>query len=191
MISIFILDNFDSFTFNLVEMIRQIGITNIVVKRNNALDNLSELDRFDRIILSPGPGIPSEAGIMPELVNNLSPTKSILGVCLGHQCIGEIFGGELHNLTRPHHGKALNTKIIEKNNLLYRGIDSDFKSARYHSWVVKKLSASLKLTATDDEGLVMGLSHTNFDVHGVQFHPESILTESGKKILENFIFGER
>lgn len=188
---IFILDNFDSFTYNLVELVRQLGISEITVKRNNAISDLAEVALFDRIILSPGPGIPNEAGIMPSLVKALSASKSILGVCLGHQCIGEVFGGELQNLRIPHHGKSLNTKILQTENLLYREIKPDFKSARYHSWVINKLPEELVLTATDDQNLVMGFSHQELDVHGVQFHPESILTPCGNKIMENFIFGTR
>lgn len=189
---ILMIDNYDSFTYNLVHMLETFDGLSVVVKRNDQL-TLDEVTPFDKIVLSPGPGIPSEAGRMPEIVRAFAETKSILGVCLGHQCIGELFGGTLLNIKAPIHGKATPIEITDPSEGLFRGLPQRFSVGRYHSWVVQNegLPQELVVTATDDEGSIMALRHTRLDVRGVQFHPESILTEHGRAMLENWIHNER
>lgn len=183
---ILVVDNYDSFTFNLVHLVKELNVGEVIVRRNDKFD-LAEVNQFDKIILSPGPGVPSEAGLMPELVVNFGSSKSILGVCLGHQCIGEVYGAKLRNLTSVFHGKGMNTRIV-KEDLMFSGLPQEFESARYHSWVVDEdLSDELELLATDDNNLVMALRHKQFDVRGLQFHPESVLTPNGKSILDNWL----
>ena len=189
---ILMIDNYDSFTYNLVHMLETFDGLSVVVKRNDQL-TLDEVTPFDKIVLSPGPGIPSEAGRMPEIVRAFAETKSILGVCLGHQCIGELFGGTLLNIQAPIHGKATPIEITDPSEGLFKGLPQRFSVGRYHSWVVQNegLPQELVVTATDDEGSIMALRHTRLDVRGVQFHPESILTEHGRAMLENWIHNER
>lgn len=190
---ILMIDNYDSFTYNLVHMLETFDGVSVVVKRNDQL-SLGEVEAFEKIVLSPGPGIPSEAGIMPELVRTFAETKSIFGVCLGHQCIGEIFGGALLNISEPIHGKATPIEIIDPAEPLFKGLSKRISVGRYHSWVVsneKFPSNDLAITAVDDSGQIMALSHKRLDVRGVQFHPESILTDDGRTILENFISYDR
>jgi anthranilate synthase component 2 len=189
---ILMIDNYDSFTYNLVHMLETFDGVSVVVKRNDQL-TLDDVVPFEKIVLSPGPGIPSEAGLMPEIVRTFAETKSILGVCLGHQCIGENFGGTLLNIKAPIHGKATPIEITEPTELLFKGIPARFSVGRYHSWVVQNegLPKEIQVTAIDDTGSVMALRHTRFDVRGVQFHPESILTEHGRTMLENWIQHER
>ena len=189
---ILMIDNYDSFTYNLVHMLETFDGLSVVVKRNDQL-TLDEVTPFDKIVLSPGPGIPSEAGRMPEIVRAFAETKSILGVCLGHQCIGELFGGTLLNIKAPIHGKATPIEITDPSEGLFKGLPQRFSVGRYHSWVVQNegLPQELVVTATDDEGSIMALRHTRLDVRGVQFHPESILTEHGRAMLENWIHNER
>jgi anthranilate synthase component 2 len=164
----------------------------VVVKRNDQL-TLDDVVPFEKIVLSPGPGIPSEAGLMPEIVRAFAETKSIFGVCLGHQCIGEIFGGTLLNITAPIHGKATPIEITDPTEPLFKGLPKRFSIGRYHSWVVQNegLPKEIQVTAVDDAGSIMALRHTRLDVRGVQFHPESILTEHGRTMLENWIQHER
>lgn len=190
---ILMIDNYDSFTYNLVHMLETFEGVSVVVKRNDKVD-LSEVEGFDKIVLSPGPGIPSEAGIMPELVRTFAETKSIFGVCLGHQCIGEIFGGTLLNISEPIHGKATPIEIIDPSEPLFKGLPKRISVGRYHSWVVSTEgfpSDDLAITAVDEAGQIMALSHKRLDVRGVQFHPESILTDDGRTMLENFIAYDR
>lgn len=186
---ILMIDNYDSFTYNLVHMLEAFEGVFVDVKRNDRF-SLSEVESYDKIVLSPGPGIPSEAGLMPELVRTFAETKSILGVCLGHQCIGECFGGTLVNIQVPIHGKATAIDVVDGAEPLFKELPNRFSVGRYHSWVVDAETfpkSELRITAVDDTGRVMALRHKRFDVSGVQFHPESILTECGQKILENFI----
>jgi len=188
---ILMIDNYDSFTYNLVHMLEALEGISVVVKRNDQL-TLEDVAPFDKIVLSPGPGIPSEAGRMPEIVRTYAETKSILGVCLGHQCIGEVFGGKLRNIEAPIHGKATPIKVTDPSERLFSGLPERFSVGRYHSWVVQRESfpeRELEITALDDSGSIMALRHRRLDVRGVQFHPESILTEHGKRMLENWISG--
>ena len=185
---ILIIDNYDSFTYNLVHLVNEIGLQ-CEVWRNDKFA-IGDVDAFDRIILSPGPGIPSEAGLLLEVIEKYSPTKSIFGVCLGQQAIAEVFGGKLYNLKQPMHGIATPIKVTDKNERLFAGLPDTFKVGRYHSWVVdeKAMPESLYLTAIDEaDNSVMALSHKQYDVRGVQFHPESILTEFGREMMQNWL----
>ena len=187
------IDNYDSFTYNLVHLLEAFDGVSVVVKRNDQL-TLDDVAPFEKIVLSPGPGIPSEAGRMPEIVRTFAETKSILGVCLGHQCIGEVFGGSLLNIAAPIHGKATPIEVADPTEKLFRGLPARVAVGRYHAWVVQRdgfPETDLQITAVDDAGSIMALRHRRFDVRGVQFHPESILTEHGKSMLENWISDER
>ena len=186
-----VLDNYDSFTYNLVQLVKKLGYgTKMEVYRNDKID-LEAIDEYDSILLSPGPGVPEEAGIMPALIKRYAPTKKIMGVCLGHQAIAEAFGGTLLNLPEPMHGVATNIKICSKNEAIFRGLPTEFKAARYHSWVVvpKSMPQELEVTAVDSEGQIMALRHRNYNVKGVQFHPESILTEHGENMMRTWLKG--
>lgn len=182
---ILVIDNYDSFTYNLVHLIYELGLE-AEVWRNDKF-SLEDVQAFDKILLSPGPGIPSEAGLLLDVIKTYAPTKSILGVCLGQQAIAEVFGGELYNLAKPVHGTATNLNII-KDDVLYHWLPKNFKVGRYHSWAVKSdnLPSELEITALDDEGVMMSVRHKQFDVRGVQFHPESVLTEFGKEMIGNW-----
>jgi anthranilate synthase component II len=185
-----VLDNYDSFVYNIVHIIKELGYgEDIDVVRNDKI-TLKEVEKYDKILLSPGPGIPSEAGIMLDIIKEYGPSKSIFGVCLGHQAIGEVYGAKLINLSEVYHGIAINTKIISGDSL-FNNMPEQFKSGRYHSWAVDTKSdlSNLVITAVDDNGNIMALKHKKYDVKGVQFHPESILTENGKTILENWLKG--
>lgn len=188
MLKILVLDNYDSFTFNLVQYIQELLGHPIDVYRNDAIA-LDAVDQYDTIILSPGPGVPADAGIMPELIKRYAPTKAILGVCLGHQAIGEAFSGKLKNLTKVYHGIETPIKVVDPAEPLFQGIPATFQGGRYHSWVVTEegLPDCLKVTAVDEEGVIMAFTHDTYNVRGVQFHPESIMTAYGKKMLENFL----
>lgn len=183
---VLLFDNYDSFTYNLLHMLKEIGVSTEVY-RNDRI-TLDEVERFDKIILSPGPGIPEEAGILLPLIRRYAPHKSILGVCLGEQAIGEAFGASLENLTEVFHGVQTPAKIITPD-YLFDGMEETLTVGRYHSWVVRhsSLPDCLTITAEDEAGRIMALCHKTYDVHGVQFHPESILTPQGKRIVENFI----
>jgi anthranilate synthase component II len=185
---ILILDNYDSFTYNLVQYIEEITQQSVAVFRNNEI-SLDAVEVYDTIILSPGPGLPSEAGIMPELLKRYAPTKNIFGVCLGQQAIGEAFGGTLHNLADVYHGVATPILVKDRKEPIFKGLGKKFVAGRYHSWVVKQedFPKALKVTAVDENGQIMALSHRKYNVRGVQFHPESIMTPEGKKLLENFL----
>jgi anthranilate synthase component 2 len=186
--NVLVLDNYDSFTYNLVHMLRALGVSNLDVFRNDKIE-IDDVQRYSHILLSPGPGLPEEAGIMPELVKRYSDTKKILGVCLGHQCIGEVFGAKLENLGAPVHGKGIPTKLTDLSDPLFRNLPQNSITGRYHSWVVSRESfpECLRITAEDDQGFIMALRHKTLDVSGVQFHPESILTEYGELIIKNWL----
>ena len=185
---ILIIDNYDSFTYNLVHLVNETGLQ-CVVWRNDKF-SIADVDAFNKIILSPGPGIPSEAGLLLEVIEKYASTKSIFGVCLGQQAIAEVFGGRLYNLGQPMHGIATPVKITDRNEKLFLGLPVTFKVGRYHSWVVdeKAIPDCLQVTAIDEaDNSVMALRHKQFDVRGVQFHPESVLTEHGKQLMQNWL----
>jgi anthranilate synthase component 2 len=184
---VLVLDNYDSFTYNLVQYIQEILEHPVAVIRNDAI-SLEAVDQYDVIVLSPGPGIPEEAGIMLDLIQQYAGSKFILGVCLGHQAIGEAFGAQLENLTTVFHGIETSMKITTAQSVLFAGMGERFQAGRYHSWVIKKdtLPDSFIVTATDDEGEIMAIRHREKEVFGVQFHPESIMTAEGYRMLENF-----
>jgi anthranilate synthase component II len=185
---ILVFDNYDSFTYNLVHLVEKILHTKVDVFRNDAI-SLEEVKAYDKIILSPGPGVPSEAGLLLPLVKKYAATKSILGVCLGHQAIGEAFGGSLINLDTVFHGVATPIKIIKETAPLLKGLEQQVEVGRYHSWIVdeKTLPAELEITAIDSNGYIMAMQHKTYDVQGVQFHPESILTPCGEQIMRNWL----
>ncbi len=184
---ILVFDNYDSFTYNLVQMIKELSNATVEVFRNDEIP-LEAIEAYDKILLSPGPGIPSESGLLLPLIKTYAATKSILGVCLGQQAIAEAFGGSLTNLSKVYHGIATPVELIGASNL-FEGLPKTFQVGRYHSWVVneKDLPAELKVTSKDAEGYIMSLEHTSYDVKGVQYHPESILTPEGTKIIGNWL----
>lgn len=183
---IVIIDNYDSFTYNLSHLVKELG-AEVVVLRNDQF-HLDDLKAFDKIILSPGPGIPSEAGLLLDVIRTYAGRKPMLGVCLGHQAIGEVFGGRLENLSDVFHGVATPCHIVA-DDPIFNGLDRDIVVGRYHSWVVATsgFPACLEITATSPEGQIMALRHRDYDIHGIQFHPESVLTPEGKTIIKNFI----
>lgn len=184
---ILVIDNYDSFTYNLVYIIRQLGYgSQMHIVRNDKI-GLDVVNDFDKILLSPGPGIPSEAGIMPELLKQYSSTKDILGVCLGHQAIGEAFGSGLTNLSEVVHGLA--SEVTVQEDLLFQGLPTKFNVGRYHSWVIDEqtLPSCLQITARTPDGQIMAVRHESYQVRGVQFHPESILTEYGEEMMRNWL----
>ncbi|SFH88760.1 anthranilate synthase component II [Halpernia frigidisoli] len=185
---ILVLDNYDSFTYNLVQMIEEIVGEKIDVFRNDEI-SLEDVNQYDKIILSPGPGIPEESGILLDLIKTYAPTKSIFGVCLGLQAIGEAFGGKLINLSEIYHGVATDVKILNKNTEIFKNFPETFEAGRYHSWAVSPeyFPEELEITAVDKDQMIMALQHKTYDVQAVQFHPESILTPKGREILENFL----
>ena len=189
---ILVFDNYDSFTYNLVHLVAKFPNVSVDVFRNDAIE-LESVAAYDKIILSPGPGIPSEAGMLLELIKTYAPTKSILGVCLGHQAIGQSFGGRLINLSTVFHGVATPINIQTQSNgqrsYLFDELPTEIVVGRYHSWVVadQQVPACLTITDKDANGYIMGLQHTSFDVQGVQFHPESVLTPDGEKIIQNWL----
>ncbi len=189
---ILVFDNYDSFTYNLVHLVEKITHEKVDVYRNDKLP-LERVKDYDKIILSPGPGIPEEAGLLLPLIKEYAVTKSILGVCLGHQAIGQAFGGGLINLSTVFHGVAtkieVRSKKSEVRSRLFDGLPDELEVGRYHSWVVSKenFPDELEITAEDENGLIMGLQHKKYDVQGVQFHPESVLTPDGEKILRNWL----
>ena len=204
---ILVFDNYDSFTYNLVHLVEKIIHGKVTVYRNDEIP-LEKVKEFDKIILSPGPGIPEEAGLLLPLIKEYAPSKSILGVCLGHQAIGESFGGKLTNLSTVFHGVATPIKLVKRetadvkaeavnasrltphvSRTLFCDLPEVIEVGRYHSWVVAKegFPAELEITALDDNGFIMGLQHKKYDVQGVQFHPESILTPQGEVIVRNWL----
>lgn len=184
---ILVIDNYDSFTYNLVHLINELGFE-AEVWRNDKF-NLEEVAQYDKILLSPGPGIPEEAGLLLEVIRTYAPSKSILGVCLGQQAIAEAFGGSLLNLGRPMHGIATPVTVLDESELLFRDCPTPLEVGRYHSWVVNPadLPAVLQVTAIDADQQIMALRHREYDVCGVQFHPESVLTPDGKQLMKNWL----
>ena len=184
---ILVFDNYDSFTYNLVQMIEQIIGEKIDVFRNDQIP-LEDIEKYDKIILSPGPGIPEEAGILLELIKKYAPTKSIFGVCLGQQAIAEAFGGSLINLSEIYHGVATESNQIKEHSI-FKNLPKTLEVGRYHSWAVnpENFPEELEITSIDNNGMIMSLKHKTYDVHAVQYHPESILTPKGREILENFL----
>ncbi len=182
---VLVIDNYDSFVFNLVHYLEELGC-GVIVKRNDKL-TLEEVDAYTKILLSPGPGIPDEAGLLKQIIEKYAPTKSIFGVCLGQQAIGEVFGGKLINLDTVFHGVATPVKVVA-DDILFKNMPEIFDVGRYHSWVVQSpLPEDLVITSVDENGQVMSLRHKKYDVRGVQYHPESVLTPLGKTILKNWI----
>ena len=181
-----VIDNYDSFTYNLVHLVRHLG-ANVTVYRNDQFV-LADLETFDKIILSPGPGIPAEAGLLLDVIRTYAGRKPILGVCLGHQAIGEVFGGSLTNLSDVFHGVDTEGTQLQ-NDPIFAGLPRRITMGRYHSWVVDRdtLPACLEVTAESDEGYVMALRHRDYDIHGIQFHPESVLTPQGGTIVSNWL----
>ncbi len=184
---ILVLDNYDSFTYNLVHYIEKVTDASVEIHRNDKID-IKEIRHFDKIILSPGPGLPSQAGILLDVIKMYAPTKSILGICLGHQAIVEAFGGSLINLKNVFHGVASPVQIIEED-ILFKNIPKKINVGRYHSWAVNKngLSDNFIITCVDENGIVMGLRHRKYDICALQFHPESILTEHGLQMIDNWV----
>jgi len=198
---ILVFDNYDSFTYNLVHLVEKITGEKVDVYRNDQIP-LERVAEYDKIILSPGPGIPEEAGLLLPLIKQYAATKSILGVCLGHQAIGQAFGGKLVNLTQVYHGVATPVKVVQEQEAevakaessapsqnLFAGLPQTIEVGRYHSWVVEEQNFPdvLEVTAVDDNGYIMALRHKEYDVQGVQFHPESVLTPEGETILRNWL----
>src|SRR4051812_13320078 len=203
---ILVFDNYDSFTYNLVHLVEKILHEKVDVYRNDQIP-LEKVKEYDKVILSPGPGIPDEAGLLLSLIKEYASSKPILGVCLGHQAIGEAFGGKLVNLSNVYHGVATRVKIVKREmsnvkeannspftfhvsrNDLFKGLPDELEAGRYHSWIVSRenFPDELEITAEDDKGYIMGLQHKTYDVQGVQFHPESVLTPMGEKIMRNWL----
>ena len=185
---ILVFDNYDSFTYNLVHLVEKITHVKVDVYRNDQID-LEKIKSYDKIILSPGPGIPIEAGLLLEVIREYKSTKSILGVCLGHQAIGEAFGGTLENLDTVYHGVATPCMVSGIDSPLFKGLPDEIEVGRYHSWVVtdENFPNELEVTARDKNNYIMGLQHKTFDVQGVQFHPESVLTPQGEHIMRNWV----
>lgn len=189
--NILLIDNYDSFTYNLSQYLEEEGgeDVEVTVWRNDQF-GLDDVERFDKIVLSPGPGVPDEAGLLKAVIRRYAPTKPILGVCLGEQAIGEVFGAEIYNLNTVFHGIQSSVRIVAPD-YIFDNLSDSIKVGRYHSWVVGKedFPAELEVTAVSDEGQIMALKHRVYDVHGIQFHPESILTPEGRTIIRNFIYG--
>ncbi len=185
--TVLVIDNYDSFTYNLVHLINELGFE-AEVWRNDKFD-IKDVDQYDKILLSPGPGIPEEAGLLLEVIKTYAPTKSILGICLGQQAIAEAFGGSLLNLGRPMHGIATPITVVDKEELTFKDCPEIIEVGRYHSWVVNNedFPKCLMVTSIDKDGQIMSLRHQTLDVRGVQFHPESVLTPSGKQMMKNWL----
>jgi anthranilate synthase component II len=185
---ILVFDNYDSFTYNLVHLVEKILHQKVDVYRNDQI-SLEKVKEYDKIILSPGPGIPEEAGLLLPLIKEYASTKSILGVCLGHQAIGEAFGGKLTNLSTVYHGVATPVQITNSKAPLFKGLGDTIEVGRYHSWIIndKGFPEELEVTAREEHGYIMALQHKKYDVQGVQFHPESVLTPDGETILRNWL----
>jgi anthranilate synthase component 2 len=185
---VLVLDNYDSFTYNLVHYVKEHPNFEVDVFRNDKI-SLKDVAKYDTIILSPGPGLPEDAGILKVLIKQYAPTKKILGVCLGMQAIGEVFGGNLVNLENVFHGVATPIQVTKTTDLLYKDLPTEFNVGRYHSWVVAQedFPEELEITSIEKNGQIMSLKHKDFKLYGVQYHPESILTEHGKKMIHNFL----
>jgi anthranilate synthase component 2 len=189
MLKLLVFDNYDSFTYNLVHLAEKLLHTKVDVAKNDQL-SLEKIGQYDKIILSPGPGLPKDAGNLMPLIKAYANSKSILGVCLGHQAIGEVFGAQLINLEKVFHGVDTPITITDSQNKIFKNMEVRQMVGRYHSWVIdqRTLPKELKITAVDDSGMIMAISHRDYDVNGVQFHPESILTPQGEKIISNWLF---
>lgn len=187
MTKILIIDNYDSFTYNLVHYLE--GDRRIITVLRNDEVSLDEIAGYDKIVLSPGPGVPDDAGMLKAIIKEYAPLKSMLGICLGQQAIAEVFGGSLFNLEKVYHGVATSVTILVDNEPLFAGIESPFMAGRYHSWSVDPATFPdvLEVTSTDENGIIMSLRHKIYNVSAVQFHPESILTPQGKKIIDNWL----
>lgn len=185
---ILVIDNYDSFTYNLVHVIKKISGLPVTVVRNDEF-TLAEVDEYDKILLSPGPGIPDEAGLLKPVIQEYASKKSILGVCLGHQAIAEVFGAKLHNMENVIHGMATPVNVVSRNGSLYNGVPDTFEAGRYHSWVVDSgnLPGCLEITGLDQQNRMMSMRHREYDVQGVQFHPESVLTPHGETMMRNWL----
>ena len=181
-----IIDNYDSFTYNLAHLVKELGAS-VTVYRNDQF-SLNQLEPFDKILLSPGPGIPSEAGLLTDVIRTYAGRKPMLGVCLGHQAIGEVFGAKLSNLPEVYHGVATPCELVG-HDALFAGMESRFTIGRYHSWVVSRedFPETLEVTALSDDGNIMALRHRNYAIWGIQFHPESVLTPDGRQIIANWL----
>ncbi len=188
---IVVIDNYDSFTYNLVHAIKKISGQPVDVFRNDEIE-LEDLEKYDKIVLSPGPGLPVESGLLLDIIKMYASKKSILGVCLGHQAIGEAFGGKLLNMKRVLHGIATPVELTKNKSVLFEGLPNHFEVGRYHSWIVQKeeLPECFEITSYDNDGFIMSMKHKEFDVEGVQFHPESVLTPLGEKMIENWLKSE-
>lgn len=186
-IKILVIDSYDSFVYNLVHYLEELDCE-VTVKRNDKF-YLEEVENYDKILLSPGPGIPDEAGLLKEVIQKYATSKPIFGVCLGQQAIGEVFGAKLENLSKVFHGVATKAIITSENEPLFKGIEKEFEIGRYHSWVISKedFPEVLEITSVDENGQIMSVRHKFYDVCGVQFHPESVLTPKGKQIIKNWI----
>jgi len=184
---ILVIDNYDSFVYNLVHYLEELDCE-VTVRRNDKF-YLEEVENYDKILLSPGPGIPDEAGLLKEVIQKYATSKPIFGVCLGQQAIGEVFGGKLENLSTVFHGVATTATILKEDEPLFKGIEKEFEIGRYHSWVISKedFPEVLEITSIDENGQIMSVRHKFYDVCSVQFHPESVLTPMGKKIIKNWI----
>lgn len=185
--NILVIDNYDSFTYNLVHLLNELGEEPVVLRNDKF--TLEDVAQYDKILLSPGPGIPSEAGLLLDVIRQYASTKSILGVCLGQQAIAEVFGGKLYNLEKPVHGTATAITVLGDSDITFNGLPKSFEVGRYHSWAVDKtgLPEELEVTAVDEKGVIMAIRHKQFDVRGVQFHPESVLTQHGKEMVANWL----
>lgn len=185
---ILVLDNYDSFTYNLVHVLKELTDAQVDVFRNDEI-SLEEVNQYDKIVLSPGPGVPDEAGILKPLIATYGATKSIFGVCLGCQAIAEVYGGKLLNMNKVYHGVSTPVKITDRNDISFIGLPDVLDVGRYHSWVVAadQIPAGIHVSSVDEEGNVMAIYHETHDVRGVQFHPESVLTPRGKEIVANFL----
>lgn len=186
---VLVIDNYDSFTYNLVHILRELGLGDEMEVHRNDKIPVNYAEGFERLLFSPGPGLPSDAGVMPEMIQKYGPTKKILGVCLGHQAIAEAYGAKLFNLPIVFHGVATNVDLTDVIDPLFTGLPKSFRVCRYHSWAVAPESTNddLQITAVDAEGNIMALKHAKYDIRGVQFHPESVMTEHGIKMIENWI----
>ncbi len=188
MIKVLLTDNYDSFTYNIAQLLKESKLCRFEIIKNDEV-NVNEISYFDKILFSPGPGLPEDAGKMPLVIETFYKTKSILGICLGMQAIAEFFGAELYNLEHVFHGIKTNTQIIEPKDILFKNIPEHIETGLYHSWAVRNNLSGTGLipTAVSQEGVLMGVSHELFDIKGVQFHPESILTPFGQQIINNWL----
>ena len=184
---ILIIDNYDSFTYNLRQIIDEFHHDYLIIKNDEL--TLETADNFSKILISPGPGIPEQAGLVKDVIKQFAPSKSILGICLGHQAIAEVFGGSLYNFSGVCHGISTDVKIIDSEDYLFNNIPQNFDAGLYHSWAVSKnnFPNCLKITSISKDGVVMSLSHVEYDVKGIQFHPESIMTKCGRQIINNWL----